>query len=116
MTYALTLGDAMRKCGIEPSQRPVCVHVLMPHVGLFDDLIGLFVDALGRREVDDQDEIKLDQDDIDLAMKRKFFELANMFPGNKGFELVLIATDTVLDTANLGTVQPKLRPYVIHLN
>lgn len=110
MTYALTMGDSMRKCGIDPSERPVCVHVLMPHVGLFDDLLGLFVDAIDDEEDNDDYDLNLDKSDIDLAMRRKFFELGNMFPANRGFELVLIATNTILDTSNLGTVQSKLRP------
>lgn len=58
-------------------------------------------------------EIKLDQADIDLAMKRKFLELTNMFPNNRGFELVFIAADTVLDTSRLACVTHKLRPYKI---
>lgn len=81
ITYALTIGNFLIKSGINPNIKPVCIHLLHPPSDLID------FDFLSN------DLERLDQLEIDLIIKKKFYELCNMFPLNKGIELVFISVD-----------------------
>ena len=81
MSYALTIGDALTKTGVNPTLKPVCIHLLHPPHDLLSEL--------GHLE---------SLDHVEETLKSKFYELVNMFPYNKGFEIVFISSNST--TAN----------------
>lgn len=94
ITYALTIGNCLIKTGINPNIKPVCVHLLHPPNELIDDL-----DCLNAA----------DQLEIDRSIKKKFYELCNMFPLNKGIEIVFI---TLKQTNNLDWTKLLKSPFM----
>ena len=92
MTFALTIGDAIAKIGINPSAKPICIHLLHPSKELINDLVYIL-----NSQPNDFNAQNIDKTEIENSVKRKFYELCNMFPYNKGFEIVLISTNTILD-------------------
>ena len=98
MTYSLTIGNALIKLNINPANKPICIHLLNPPNELVEELATLFKQQ--------SEENVLDQFEIDHTVKKRFYELCNMFPMNKGFEIVFISTATVLDTVSLHNRTP----------
>jgi hypothetical protein len=87
ITYALSIGDCLIKTGINPNLKPVCIHLLHPPYELIDDL-DYFFSCLEPAELYE----RLDKLEINLNIKKKFYELCNMFPLNKGIEIVFISS------------------------
>lgn len=92
ITYALTIGNCLVKTGINPNLKPVCIHLLHPPSELIDDL-EYILNSVDSSELYD----RVDQLEIDRAIKKKFYELCNMFPMNKGIEIVFISNVTLID-------------------
>ncbi len=80
MSYALTIGEALTKTSVNPSLKPICIHLLHPPQDILSDLLNL------------------DVNNVEETVKSKFYELINMFPFNKGFEIVLISSNTIVDS------------------
>lgn len=92
MTYSLSIGNSLIKLNIDPSKKPICIHLLNPPNDLLDDLIQL-------NKANRCDNL-LEQSEIDKTAKKRFYELCNMFPSNNGFEIVLIFSSTIADENN----------------
>ena len=75
MSYALSIGEALLKTNTRPALKPVCIHLLHPP----------------------KDILSVELGHLEESLKAKFYELTNMFPFNKGFEIVLISSDTSVD-------------------
>ena len=97
MTYALTIGDGLIKTGLNPSTKPICIHIIHPPTDIFDDLANLISSLNNINEIS-----MIDQTELDNTLKNKFYELCNMFPYNKGFELVFISPNTILENVNIN--------------
>ena len=82
MSYALTIGEALVKTNVNPSMKPVCIHLLHPPQDILSDLLNM------------------DVNNVEETVKSKFYELINMFPFNKGFEIVLISSNTIVDSVD----------------
>ncbi len=93
MTFALTIGDALIKSGIDPNIKPICIHLVSPPNELLEDFVYFYNKG---------------QSDVENIIKRKFYELCNMFPYNRGFEIVFIASNTVIDSSNQLTDWSKM--------
>ncbi len=91
ITYALTIGNALKSLGVDPSQEPVCIHLLQPPIELLDELAFLI------QSNSETAPESLDQTAIDQAVRKRFYELTNMFEGSRGIEIVFISTETVLE-------------------
>lgn len=96
MTYALTIGNSLKKVGIDPNTKPACIHLLHPPNELIEDLSFLIQSTFENSEQLSSQMVTeaIDNYLINKTIKKKFYELTNMFPDNKGIEIVFISMDT----------------------
>ena len=87
MSFPITIGSCLKKMNLSPDSKPLCVHILYPPHELFNDLVANYINE--------------DLEDLDFCVKKKFYEILNMFPeSNNSIEFVLISTNSYLNTAN----------------
>ena len=104
ITYALTIGNSLLKLGVDPNLKPVCIHLLHPPNELIEDLAYLIQSTYGSDDTALTSSTiyeSIDRASVDQIIKKKFHELTNMFPLNKGIEIVFISTNTLVDKTSL---------------
>lgn len=117
MTYALTIGNSLKRVNIDPGEKPVCIHLLHPPNDLTEDLTFLIQSMFNSNSLDQIStglvKEHIDHSSVNQSVKKRFHELINMYPKNKGFEIVLISNHTFLDKCN-GVDWSKLlnRPFM----